>query len=560
MNRIIECVPNFSEGRDISIIKQITEVIESVEGVSLLDVDPGKATNRTVITFVGAPEFVVEAAFLAVKRASEIIDMSKHHGEHPRFGATDVCPLIPVSGISMEETVEFARKLASRIGNEISIPVYCYENAAFNTDRKDLSVIRSGEYEGLPDKLKDPFWKPDFGLAEFNKKSGAIAVGARNFLIAYNINLNTTSVRIANDIALDVREKGRVKRAGNKSTGKIIKDKNGNSVYTPGTLKSVKAIGWYIKEYGIAQLSMNLTDISITSVHQAFDEVCRKADERGIRLTGSELIGLIPLRAMLEAGRHYLLKQKRSAGVSDKELIKIAIKSLGLNDLSKFIPNEKIIEYKMGNNISSFTGMSIEDFMNEVASESPVPGGGSVSAYIGSLGISLGTMVANLSAIKKGWEDRWLEFSNWAEKGKKLQEELLMLTDLDSRAFNEILKAYKLPDISEIEKKARHKSIKEATRLAIEVPFNVMNTAFKGFEIVKAMAESGNPNSVSDAGVGAMAIRSCILGAWLNVRINAASYNDDDFLREIMKQGNEIVKETKDIEIQILDIVDKKIS
>ncbi|MCD6565177.1 MAG: glutamate formimidoyltransferase [Bacteroidales bacterium] len=560
MNQIIECVPNFSEGNDMNIIKQITDKIESVDGISLLDVDPGKATNRTVVTFVGAPEEVSEAAFRAVKKASELIDMSKHRGEHPRMGATDVCPMVPVSNITMEETVEYARKLAERIGNDLDIPVYCYENAALKEDRRNLANCRTGEYEGLEKKFTDPRWKPDFGPAEFNSRSGATAVGARDFLVAYNVNLNTTSVRRANSIAFDVREKGRIKRENGSLSGKPIKDKNGEPVRVPGTLKSTKAIGWYIEEFGIAQISINLTNISITPVHIAFDEVCKKADERGIRVTGSELVGLIPLKAMLDAGRYFLKKQHRSLGVSDKELIKIAVKSLGLDELYKFKPEEKIIEYVMAKNAPDrLIDMNLEDFMNETASESPAPGGGSISAYMGSLGIALGTMVANLSSHKRGWDDSWEEFSQWAEKGKNIQDELLHLVDEDTIAFNKIMDAFRKPKKSDEEKQERKEAIQEATKNAIMVPFKVMETAFGAFEVLKAMAETGNPNSVSDAGVGALAIRSCVMGAFLNVKINVSGLDDKEFVKSILQKGKEIEIETKKFEKEILNIVEEKL-
>ena len=560
MKQIIECVPNFSEGKNMNIIKQITDKIESVDGISLLDVDPGKATNRTVVTFVGAPEDVSEAAFRAVKKASELIDMSKHRGEHPRMGATDVCPMVPVSNITMEETVEYARKLAERIGKNLGIPVYCYENAALKEDRRNLANCRAGEYEGLEKKFTDPHWKPDFGPAEFNSRSGATAVGARDFLVAYNVNLNTTSVRRANSIAFDVREKGRIKRENGSLTGKAINEKNGEPVRVPGTLKCVKAIGWYIEEFGIAQISINLTNISITPVHIAFDEVCKKADARGIRVTGSELVGLIPLNAMLDAGRYFLKKQKRSLGVSDKELIKIAVKSMGLDELYKFKSEEKIIEYVMAKNAPDrLIDMNLEDFMNETASESPAPGGGSISAYMGSLGVALGTMVANLSSHKRGWDDSWEEFSQWAEKGKKIQEELLRLVDEDTIAFNKIMDAFRKPDKSEKEKQERKEAIQEATKNAIMVPFKVMETAFGAFEVLKAMAETGNPNSVSDAGVGALAIRSCVMGAFLNVKINASGLDDKKFVETILQKGEEIEIKTNKIEKEILSIVEGKL-
>jgi len=557
MIRLIECVPNFSEGRDMSIIKQITNEIEKVEGIRLLDVDPGKATNRTVVTFAGEPEAVVEAAFQAAKIASELIDMSHHNGEHPRFGATDVLPLIPISGISMEETVGFAHKLAERIGNELSIPVYCYESAALHESRKNLAEVRSGEYEGLPRKLTDPHWKPDFGPAVFNPKIGAIALGARDFLVAYNINLNTTSVRRANAVAYDIREKGRVKRDGDTVAGKIVKDEKGNTVYIQGSLKAVKAIGWYIKEYGIAQISINLTNISITPMHIAFDEACKKAEARGMRVTGSELVGMVPLKAMLEAGKYFLKKQKRSLGVSDAELIKIAVKSLGLDELAPFNPNEKIIEYKLENKTGKrLVSMNLTDFVNETASESPAPGGGSISAAMGAMGVALGTMVANLSSHKKGWDDRWEEFSNHAEKGKKLQNELLALIDEDTHAFNAIMEAFSLAKNSPEEKEIRKTAIQKATLNAIEIPLKTMQTAFEGFELIQQMVKTGNPNSVSDAGVGALAIRSCIMGAWLNVKINASSFEDKSVVNNILEKGQNIINNTIGTEAGILEEID----
>jgi glutamate formiminotransferase/formiminotetrahydrofolate cyclodeaminase len=547
--KIIECVPNFSEGRDMSIIKQITDVIESVAGVKLLDVDPGKDTNRTVVTFVGSPDAVSEAAFLSVKKASEIIDMSKHHGEHPRMGATDVCPFVPVSGITMEETIIIARKVAERIGNELNIPVYCYESAAFKADRRDLANCRSGEYEGLQKKLSDPAWKPDFGPAFFNERSGATAVGAREFLVAFNVNLNTTSTRIANSVAFDIREKGRT-----------VKNDKGEAISVPGTLKSVKAIGWFIEEYGIAQISMNLTNISVTPVHIAFDEVCRKAETRGVRVTGSELVGLIPLKSLLEAGRYFLHKQHRSSGLSDDELIKIAIRSMGLNEIHQFKPEEKIIEYVMAEKGKlRLTDMNLRTFMEETASESPAPGGGSVSAYIGALGVSLGTMVANLSSHKRGWDERWKEFSDWAEKGKAIQNVLLALVDEDTVAFKRILEAFSLPKTTSEEIDLRNKLIQEATKNAIMVPFKVMETAFSGFGLIREMVEKGNPNSISDAGVGALAIRSCIRGAFLNVKINASGLEDKSFVSDVLAKGEAIEVQTETKEEEILKIINAKI-
>ncbi len=557
MKKLIECVPNFSEGRDMGIIKQITNQIESVEGVKLLDVDPGAATNRTVVTFVGSPDEVIEAAVKAVKKASELIDMRKHKGEHPRMGATDVCPLIPVANISMEETVEYARKLAERIGDELNIPVYCYENAAFVPERKNLANCRSGEYEGLADKIVKPEWKPDFGPASFNARAGATAVGARDFLVAFNVNLNTTSTRRANAIAFDVRERGRVKREGNPLTGKIVKDEKGSPVYIPGTLKAVKAIGWYIEEYGIAQISMNLTNISITSVHEAFDEVFRKADARGIRVTGSELVGLIPLKAMIDAGKYFLRKQQRSLGVDHDELIKIAIKSMGLDELKPFNPREKIIEYVLedAEKTPKLNDLTAKGFANETASESPAPGGGSISAYIGALGASLATMVANLSSHKRGWDDRWEEFSRWAEEGQRIKDELLFLVDEDTRAFNRIIDAFGMPKKTAEEIEARKHAIEQASKYAIEIPFRVMKVALSSLDVIEAMAKIGNPNSVSDAGVGALCARSAVLGAYLNVQINAPGVDDKAYVDDKLKQGEAMVADVIRRESEVLGLV-----
>ncbi len=561
MKQVIECVPNFSEGVDMEVIKRITDQLESVESVKLLDVDPGKATNRTVVTFVGSPAQVIEAAFRAIKMASEIIDMSRHSGEHPRFGATDVCPLVPVSGISMEETVKYAHQLAERIGAEIGIPVYCYENAALSDKRKNLATVRSGEYEGLKDKLAMPEWKPDFGPAQFVPHTGAIAVGARDFLVAYNINLNTTSTRRANAIAYDVRERGRAKREGDSITGKIVKDADGLPVMIPGSLKEVKAIGWYIEEYGVAQISMNLTNISITPVHVAFDEVCKRADARGIRVTGSELVGLVPLNAMLDAGRYFLKKQQRSTGVSDSELIKIAVKSMGLDELGPFIPDEKIIEYQLKKGTGkALVDMTLNAFMEETASESPAPGGGSVSAYMGAMGAALATMVANLSSHKRGWDERWEEFSDWADRGKAIQEHLLHLVDEDTRAFNNILAAFKLPKKSAEEKETRKVAIESATLNAIKVPFEVMKVAYTGFEVARTMVGTGNPNSVSDAGVGALALLACMEGAWLNVKTNASDFSTHPDVLKILKEGEELMKNGRLSKEQIIELVHQKIS
>ena len=561
MKQLIECVPNFSEGNNMEIIKQITNEIESVEGVSLLDVDPGQATNRTVVTMVGTPDEVCEAAFRAVKKASELINMRHHKGAHPRFGATDVCPLVPVANITMEETVEYARKLAKRIGDELNIPIYCYENAALKEERRNLAVCRAGEYEGLKEKLAKPEWKPDFGPAEFNAKSGVTAVGARDFLVAYNVNLNTTSTRRANAIAFDVREKGRVKRDGNPITGKPVLDEKGNKVWEPGSLKCVKAIGWFIDEYGVAQISMNLTNISVTPVHIAYDEVFKKALERGVRVTGSELVGLIPLQAMLDAGKYFLKKQNRSLGIPEKEIIKIAVKSLGLDDLYEFKPEEKIIEYKLAadQKKKKLVDMTLTGFTDETASESPAPGGGSVSAYIGAMGVALGTMVANLSSHKRGWDDRWEEFSDWAEKGMKYQSELVRLVDEDTEAFNKIMDAFGLPKKTDEEKAMRKQAIQDATKNAIMIPFRVMEVAYEAMEVVKAMAETGNPNSVSDAGVGALALRSCVKGAFLNVKINSGDLDDKDFVQHVMTKGKEIEQKTEALEKLVLELVESKL-
>ena len=560
MKKLIECVPNFSEGRDMGVIKQITDEIENVEGVKLLDVDPGAATNRTVVTFVGTPDEVCEAAFRAIKKAMEVIDMSKHKGEHPRMGATDVCPLVPVSNINMDETVEYARKLAERVGEELELPIFCYEYAAFNEERKNLANIRSGEYEGMSEKLQDENWKPDFGPARFNPKAGVTAIGARDFLVAFNVNLNTTSTRRANAIAFDVRERGRVKREGHPLTGPVVKDEKGKPVYIPGTLKAVKAIGWFIEEYGIAQISMNLTNISITPVHIAYDEVFKRANERGIRVTGSELVGLVPLKAMLDAGRYFLRKQNRSLGISEEEMIKIAVKSMGLDELKPFNAKEKIIEYMIEEDSGSkLVDMTCKGFANETASESPAPGGGSISAYVGSLGASLGTMVANLSSHKRGWDERWEEFSEWAEKGQHYKDRLLYLVDEDTRAFNRIMDAFGLPKKTAEDKAARKAAIEEASKYAIKVPYEVMETSLDSMEVMKAMANTGLEASVSDAGVGVLCARTAVMGAYLNVKINAAGIDDKKYAGEMVKKGQELVDKAIEEEEEILKIVNKKI-
>jgi glutamate formiminotransferase/formiminotetrahydrofolate cyclodeaminase len=559
--QLLECVPNFSEGRDLNIIGQITNEIESVAGVRLLNVDPGKATNRTVVTFVGEPDAVIEAAFLAIKKAGELIDMSKHTGEHPRMGATDVCPLIPISNISMEETAEYAKQLAKRVGEELNIPAYLYEYAQPDSSRNNLSVIRAGEYEGYFKKIKLPEWKPDFGPAEFDARRGATVIGARDFLIAYNVNLNTTSTRRANSIAFDVREAGRVMREGDPITGKIITDKKGRPICIPGSLKAVKAIGWYIEEYGIAQISMNLTNIEVTPVHKAFDEVCIKAADRGIRVTGSELVGLIPLKSMIDAGKYFLIKQQRSTGVSEKELVRMAIKSMGLDELSPFNPQERIIEYLLKDKAGSkLVSMSLTDFADETAGESPAPGGGSISAYVGALGASLAAMVANISAHKKGWDNRWEEFSDWAERGQHYKNELIRLVDLDTVSFNKLMKSYDLPKSTDEEKAARTQAIQDATKYAIEIPFQVMRLAYQSMEVIKAMAETGNPNSVTDAGVAALCARTAVLGAFMNVKINASGYKDTNYRTEILNEGSALEKMAIDLEAEIIAIVNNKIN
>lgn len=557
MKQLIECVPNFSEGNDEHIIKQITDAIESVDGVLLLNVDPGKATNRTVVTFVGEPAFMVEAAFRGIAKAAELLDMSKHKGEHPRMGATDVCPLIPVANISMEETAEWSKKLAERVAKELKIPVYLYEEAQSNKERNNLSVIRAGEYEGFFKKIKLKEWKPDFGPDEFPAKHGATVIGARDFLIAYNVNLNSKSVKRANSIAFDIREAGRVKLD---AKGKKVLDEKGNEVRVAGKLKGVKAIGWYIEEYGIAQVSINITRFRETPLHIVFEECYKSAYERGMRVTGSELVGLIPLSAMLDAGKYFLQKQKLSSGVSDAELIHIAVKSMGLDDLSPFDANKRIIEYLLhADKPKPLINLKLNSFADETASESPAPGGGSISAYVGALGISLGTMVANLSASKKGWEDRWEEFSQWAEKGQQCKNALVNLVDEDTNAFNKIMEAFKLPKTTDDEKSQRKQAIQEATKYAIEVPFKVMELSLQSMEVIKAMAAEGNPNSASDAGVGALCARTAVSGAYLNVRINAASYEDKNYVNDVLKRGKEIEDRAVKAEKQILELMDKNI-
>jgi len=568
MRQIIECVPNFSEGRDKGVIDQIVKAIASVEGVKVLNVDPGEATNRTVVTFVGEPEAVLEAAFQGVRKSGEVIDMRRHHGAHPRSGGCDVLPLVPVSGITLEECAVLARGLAERIFKELGIPCYCYEAAAFKPERKNLAVCRSGEYEALPEKIADPERRPDFSPEEYNEtvaRCGAINVGARNFLVAVNFNLNTTSTRRAMAVAFDVREKGRKAREGGSLTGKLLKDADGNQIWIPGTLKGCKAIGWYIDEYGIAQVSMNITDIEATPLHLAYEEVCRAAAVRGLKVTGTEIVGLVPKSVLMDAGKYYLEKQRRSLGISDEEIMKIAVKSMSLDDLRPYNPKEKVIEYLMEDPAEvalheRLVRMSLKGFASETASESPAPGGGSISAYMGALGAALGTMVANLSAHKRGWDDRWKEFSDWAEKGQAIMKELVSLVDEDTAAFDKIMAAFGLPKGTDEEKAAREQAIEAATLYASQVPLRTMKASFKVFEVARTMATEGNPNSVSDAGVGALAARSAVLGACLNVKINAVGLADKVKAEELIAEAEEIAAKAVKEETEILEIVNSKIN
>lgn len=562
--RIVECVPNFSEGRDREVIRQIASAIGQTDGVKVLDVDPGEATNRTVVTFVGSPEAVVEAAFQGVKRAAELIDMRHHKGAHPRMGATDVLPLIPVSGVTLEECAALSRDLAKRIANELRIPTYCYEAAAFRPERKNLAVCRAGEYEALPEKLARADSAPDFGARPYDERiarTGATTVGARDFLIAVNFNLNTTSTRRANAIAFDVREKGRPVREGNPIVGKIVKDADGRPVMQPGTLKATKAIGWFIEEYGIAQVSMNITDISVTPLHVAFDEVCRRADARGVRVTGTEIVGLVPRRALLEAGKYFLRKQHRSTGIAEEEIVRMAVKSMGLSDLKPFDPKEKVIEYLLEAEgpKKRLIDMTCKDFAHETASESPAPGGGSISAYMGALGAALGTMVANLSAHKAGWDERWEEFSDWADRGQAILSELLHLVDEDTAAFNRIMDVFAMPKSTDEEKAARSEALQAATLYATQVPLRTMKAAAQVFDLVQAMAAEGNPNSVSDAGVGALAARSAVLGACLNVKINAAGLKDRAKAEALVAEAEALAAEAARREREVLALVESKI-
>ncbi|MEL6969093.1 MAG: glutamate formimidoyltransferase [Bacteroidota bacterium] len=557
---LLECVPNFSEGRDLTIIKQITDAIESVEGVKLLDVDPGHATNRTVVTFVGAPAAVVEAAFRGIQKAAELIDMSKHQGEHPRMGATDVCPLVPVANMSMEEAAQWAKQLGRRVGEELRIPIYLYEAAATRPERQNLATIRAGEYEALADKLKKPEWEPDFGPAVFNAGAGATVIGARDFLIAYNVNLNTTSVRRANSVAFDIREKGRIKREGNPITGPVVKDENGEPMRVPGACKGVKAIGWFIEEYGVAQISMNITDTKATALHEAFEATRQSATRRGLRVTGSELVGMVPLQVLLDTGRYFLAQQQRSLGISEGEIIKIAVKSLGLDELGPFDPQQKIIEYQLrADQATPLADMSLVAFADETASESPAPGGGSIAAYVGALGAGLGSMVANLSSHKRGWDDRWAEFSEWAERGQAIKDELIALVDRDTQAFEGVMAAFRLPKGSEDEKQARKDAIEEATKNAMAIPFQVMEAASKIFPLCRAMAETGLQASVSDAGVGALCARTAIHGAFLNVQINAGGLKDEVFKERLLSQGAQLIAEADEAEATIMGMVREKI-
>lgn len=562
--QIVECVPNISEGRNKEVIKQVTDEIERVKGVKLLDVDPGEATNRTVITFVGTPDVVMEAAFRCVQKAAQLIDMRQHHGAHPRMGATDVCPLIPVSGITLEECAELARKLAERIATELKVPCYCYEAAARTPERKNLAICRKGEYEGLQERMTVEKEAPDFGARPWDEgvaRSGCTAVGARDFLIATNFNLNTTSTRRANAIAFDVREKGRPQREGGSPVGKPMKDANGKTIMIPGTLKGTKAIGWYIDEYEIAQVSMNITDINVTPLHVAFDEVSRCAQNRGVRVTGTEIVGLIPKRTLIDAGKYFLKKQQRSTGIPENDIIKIAIKSMGLDDLKEFNPREKVIEFLLEDAQKSekLIDLTVKGFADETSRESPAPGGGTISAYMGALGAALGTMVANLSSHKAGWDARWEEFSNWADKGQMVQAELMMLVDEDTEAFNRIMEAFGLPKGTDEEKAARSAAIQAATLFATEVPLHTMKASYKVFEICKAMTEEGNPNSVSDAGVGVLAARAAVLGAGLNVKINAAGLKDRTTADKLVGEANELIKKANEQEAEIMKIVEEKL-
>ena len=560
MQKLIECVPNFSEGRDLDVIRQITGAIESMDGVALLDVDPGATTNRTVVTFVGSPEGAVEAAFRAIQKAAEVIDMRKHKGAHPRMGATDVCPFVPVSNVSWEEAIACAHQLARRVGDELNIPVYLYERAAKNKSRLNLSVIRTGEYEGFFEKIKQPEWKPDFGPAVFNKKSGATVIGARDFLVAYNVNLNTKAVRRANSVAFDVREQGRIKTEDGTPSGKPVLDAKGRPAHIPGMLKHVKAIGWFVEEYGIAQVSMNLTNIEETPLHAAFDACAEAASKRGLRATGSEIVGMVPKKCLMDAGRYFLRKQKWSEGVAEEELIDIAIRSMGLSELKPFDPKEKVIEFKIESAAKkSLLKMNLRQFCNETLRDSPAPGGGSVAALMGALGVSLGGMVANLSAGKRGWDDKLHYFSDWAVKAQQLKDELLLLVDEDTAAFNKVMDAFALPKESAEEKNARAAAIEQATKHAAEIPLKVMEAASKSYQLLFEMAEKGNPASISDVGVGTLATRACIKGAALNVKINLGQLKDEKFKSDLLKKVQQITADSKTRFNEISKVVENKL-
>ena len=561
--QIVECVPNISEGKDQNKIQSICDEVRKVDGVKLINIDPGKSTNRTVITFIGDKKSVIEAAFMLIKKAQELIDMSFHKGEHPRMGAVDVCPLIPVSNITMNETIELAHTLAERVGNELNIPVYCYENAAKSNDRKNLANCRSGEYEGLKEKLKNPVWKPDYGPTSFNDsvvKSGLTAIAARDFLIAYNINLNTTSTRRANAIAFDLREAGRIKRKGNKITGEILKDKNGNPIRQAGYFKNLKGIGWFIKDYGIAQISYNITNIKTTPLHDVFEKTCEMAQKRGLRVTGSELVGLIPKKVLIDAGIYFLKKQKRSTAVSDSEIIKIAVKTLGLNELKPFEPNKQILEnFIESSDDNELINYSLRDFTFETSSESPAPGGGSISAYCGALGAALITMCANLSANKRGWDDKWEIFSNQGNISMNIQKKLLKLVDKDAQSFNQIMNALKLPQGSEHEKTKRLEAIQSATKRAIQIPFEVIETSFKCFDLIRKMIEIGNPNAITDVGVAALCAKTAVVGAYLNLKINCQGLDDKHYANDILEKAENYVNDASIQESDILKIIKKRL-
>lgn len=560
--QIIECVPNISEGQNKAVIKAITAEVTNIDGVKLLNVDAGKTTNRTVITFIGEPENVIKAAFNLIKKAQELIDMTKHNGEHPRMGAVDVCPLIPISNISMDETVKLAHKLASKVGEELAIPVYCYENAAHTANRKNLAACRAGEYEGLDKKLANPEWKPDYGPDQFNekvKKSGATAIAARDFLIAYNVNLNTTSTRRANAIAFDLREAGRLKRKGNKLTGTVEKDAKGKPIRIPGLFKNLKGIGWFIEEYGVAQISYNITNINTTPLHEVFEKTCQHAEKRGLRVTGSELVGLVPKRVLLEAGIYFLKKQQRSVALPEVEIIKIAVKTLGLEEVESFDPKQRILESFIESDEGKLANTTLKDFAYFTASESPAPGGGSIAAYCGALGAALAAMVANLSSHKRGWDDKWELYSDWGCIAFKHQTNLLTLVDKDTQAFNAIMSAYSLAKETPADQSTRIKAIQSATKEAIAVPLKIMETAHASFEVIKKMAEIGNPNSITDVGVAALCARAAVLGGYLNVKINCKDLKDQTYVGQVLEKAKVLIEEAQKLETEILSIVHNKL-